>query len=94
MSDQNVTPIRPLDVPPPSLVIDRAFSALLDDLNAVHCTLACASLALGQAQDEDVAEESRVLGAKAWTVVHRCAEELDRLHNAFDRWHVDLSHKT
>jgi hypothetical protein len=89
-----VTPIRP-DVPlSDPMQADRAFSKLLDDLNMVQSTLACACVALGQAQDVDASDESDVmecrdLGAKAWRVIYRCVDDLNQVHDAFDRWHVD-----
>ncbi len=77
-----VTPIRSPE--PPRVEQERAFSKLLDDLLAIQSTIACASVALGQAQDNAESE----LGAKAWMVINRCAGELDRLHSAFDSWKV------
>jgi hypothetical protein len=93
-----VAPIR-RDILTDPMQVGRAFSKLLDDLNVAQCTLACASVALGQAQDilitadEREVRECRDLGAKALTVIYRCVAELDQLHTAFDCWHVDQAHE-
>ena len=66
----------------------REYSEIENDLNTVQCALACASVALGQAQDGLNVE----LGAKAWKVIHTCVGKLNRLNDDLDSWHVSHEH--
>ena len=62
----------------------REFSDIENDLNALKCSLTCACLALGQAQDTGDVN----LGAKAWRVIRSCVEGFDRLEEDLDNWNV------
>jgi len=61
---------------------------ILESLNQVKCTLACASVALGKAQDE----EDEELAAQSWAVIHTCVGELGRIEDEFDSWRVSHEH--
>lgn len=68
----------------------RPYAEIEGDLNRVKCTLACASIALGEAEslgDDDLA-------AQAGNVIHQCVGRLSRVENDLDAWHVAHEHST
>jgi hypothetical protein len=89
MSSENVTPIRPPakqrrrgNVP------YRTYSNIENDLNRVKCTLACASAALGKAEDEADGD----LAAQSCSVIRACVRDLGRVENELDEWYVHHEH--
>ena len=91
MADNVVTPIRPpakKRTPRKVAVRYRTYSEIEHDLNQVKCTLACASAALGKAQDEEDGD----LAVQSWVVINDCVHELGRIENELDSWHVSHEH--
>jgi len=89
MSSENVTPIRPpTKKRRRGKVPYRTFSNIESDLNRVKCTLACASAALGKAEDEADGD----LAAQACSVIRGCVRELGRVENELDVWNVHHEH--
>jgi hypothetical protein len=68
----------------------REFHDIHYDIGTVQSQLACATIALCQARDQ----EDRDIGAKAWRVIDQCAVKLDRLYNEIDGWHVSHNHSS
>jgi hypothetical protein len=57
------------------------------EISSIKCSLACASFALGSAQDTEDGE----LGARAWWVIDECVERLSQLEVAAEDFAVDPS---
>jgi hypothetical protein len=89
MSSENVTPIRPPAKKQRRVKVPyRAYSNIESDLNRVKCILACASAALGKAEDEDDGD----LAAQSCSVIRNCVRELGRVENELDEWYVHHEH--
>lgn len=85
MSNSSVTPIiRRKATTPKTPLYEEIESAI----HHIKCTLACASVALGKAQDESDID----LAAKSWWVINGCAQDLERLADDLERWHMRHEH--
>ena len=69
----------------------KEFSEIEDDLNQIKCILACASAALGHAQDAADAGVSD-LEAKSWWVINNCVKDFEKLEDDLQQWHMDHDH--
>jgi hypothetical protein len=79
MSNDNVTPIRPLSTSPPTQ-FDELQREMMGWLNALSC--AAATLSQCYVIDEDER------GSRARSTVHVCDENLHRLMNELEGWEL------
>ncbi len=66
----------------------KSYSEIEHALNLVKCTLACASVALGKAQDSADDE----LAAQTWAVINACVLDLGRVEVELEDWHMAHEH--